>query len=76
MSNQFSIYLTRAVGEILKDGGGPDSFLKLPGYHLNLTSPADGVFPLALEEDKDDKNLSFLRVKNEESKYTKVAGIA
>ena len=40
VSNQYSIYLTRAVGEILKDGRVPDSFPKLPGCHLNLTRPA------------------------------------
>mmetsp|Transcript_10051 Transcript_10051/g.21731 ORF Transcript_10051/g.21731 Transcript_10051/m.21731 type:complete len:889 (+) Transcript_10051:1-2667(+) len=40
VSKHFSSYLTRAVGEILKDGGGPEAFPKLPGSHLKLYSPA------------------------------------
>ena len=39
ISKHFSSYLTRAVGEIMKDGGGPESFPRLPGSHLQLSSP-------------------------------------
>ena len=40
ISNHFSTYLTRVVGEILKEGETDDSFPKLPGSHLQMTSPA------------------------------------
>jgi len=40
ISNHFSTYLTRAIGEIIKDGGGEESFPKLPGSHLDLANPA------------------------------------
>ena len=39
ISKHFSSYLTRALGEIMKDGGGPESFPKLPGSHLKLRRP-------------------------------------
>ena len=39
ISKHFSSYLTRALGEIMKDGGGAESFPKLPGSHLKLRSP-------------------------------------
>ena len=40
ISKHFSSYLTRALSEILKDGGGAESFPLLPGSYLNLDSPA------------------------------------
>jgi len=40
ISKHFASYLTQAVGEILKDDGGPESFPELPGSHLSLSSPA------------------------------------
>ena len=40
VSKQFANYLTRVVGEIANEGGGPESFLRLPGSHLSLTNPA------------------------------------
>ena len=40
ISRHFAHYLTRVVGELLDDGGGPESFPQLPGSHLNLTNPA------------------------------------
>jgi DNA polymerase epsilon subunit 1 len=40
VSKHFASYLTRAVGEITKDGGGPESFPRLPGSHLKFTNPA------------------------------------
>ena len=39
ISRHFSSYLTRALSEILKEGGGTESFPSLPGSHLNLNSP-------------------------------------
>ena len=39
ISRHFASDITRAVSEILKDGGGPESFPKLPGSHLDLYSP-------------------------------------
>ena len=39
ISKHFASDITRAVGEIIKEGGGPESFLKLPGSHLDLISP-------------------------------------
>ena len=39
ISKHFAAYLTQAVGEIIKDGGGPESFPTLPGSHLALSSP-------------------------------------
>jgi DNA polymerase epsilon subunit 1 len=40
VSKHLSADLTRAVAEILSDGGGPESFPQLPGSHLQLKSPA------------------------------------
>lgn len=40
VSKHLSADLTRAVAEILSDGGGPESFPQLPGSHLKLRSPA------------------------------------
>lgn len=40
ISKHFAHYLTRAVGELIEEGGGPDSFPQLPGSHLVLTDPA------------------------------------
>jgi DNA polymerase epsilon subunit 1 len=39
ISKQFASYLTKCVGEIIKEGGGPESFPDLPGSHLQSTSP-------------------------------------
>jgi len=39
VSKDFASCLTRAVGEIIKDGGGPESFPLLPGSHLTLSNP-------------------------------------
>ena len=40
ISKHFANYLTRAVGELIEDGGGPETFPQLPGSHLHLTNPA------------------------------------
>ncbi len=40
ISKHFASTLTQAVGEIIKDKGGPESFPDLPGSHLMLSSPA------------------------------------
>lgn len=40
ISKHFSSYLTRAVGEIVSDGGGPEAFPVLPGSHVRLYNPA------------------------------------
>ncbi|EJK73672.1 hypothetical protein THAOC_04692, partial [Thalassiosira oceanica] len=40
ISKHFANYLTRAVGELIEDGGGPEAFPQLPGSHLRLTNPA------------------------------------
>ncbi|KAL7468775.1 hypothetical protein ACHAXS_009012 [Conticribra weissflogii] len=40
ISKHFANYLTRVVGEILEDGGGPETFPQLPGSHLHLVNPA------------------------------------
>ena len=40
ISKHFANYLTRVVGELIEDGGGEESFPKLPGSHLHLTNPA------------------------------------
>ena len=40
VSQHFAFDLTRMVGEIIKDGGGVESFPILPGSHLNLTNPS------------------------------------
>jgi len=40
VANHFASYMTRAVGEIEKEGSGPESFPNLPGSHLSLTNPA------------------------------------
>jgi DNA polymerase epsilon subunit 1 len=39
ISMHFASDLSRAVEEIVKEGGGPESFPNLPGSHLNSTSP-------------------------------------
>lgn len=39
VSKNFAAYLTRCVGEIIKDNDGADAFPQLPGSHLNLVSP-------------------------------------
>lgn len=39
VGKHFANYLTRAVSEVAKDGGGPDCFLFLPGSHPQRTSP-------------------------------------
>jgi DNA polymerase epsilon subunit 1 len=40
ISKHFAHYLTRVVGELIDEGGGHDSFPKLPGSHLALANPA------------------------------------
>jgi len=40
ISKHFANYLTRVVGEILEDGGGPETFPHLPGSSLHLVNPA------------------------------------
>ncbi|KAL7551487.1 hypothetical protein ACHAWF_014678 [Thalassiosira exigua] len=40
ISKHFAHYLTRVVGELLDEGGGPESFPQMPGSHLRLTNPA------------------------------------
>lgn len=40
ISKHFAHYLTRVVGELLDEGGGPEIFPKLPGTHLHLSNPA------------------------------------
>ena len=40
ISKHFAHYLTRAVGELVEEGGGPESFPQLPGSHLALANPA------------------------------------
>jgi len=40
ISKHFAHYLTRVVGELIEEGGGPESFPQLPGSHLRLTNPA------------------------------------
>ncbi|EED94471.1 DNA polymerase [Thalassiosira pseudonana CCMP1335] len=40
ISKHFANYLTRVVGELIDDGGGAESFPKLPGSYLHLSNPA------------------------------------
>ena len=40
VSKHLAHYLTRVVGELIDDGGGPELFPQLPGSHLNLSNPA------------------------------------
>ena len=40
ISKHFAHYLTRVVGELIEEGGGPESFPQLPGSHLHLSNPA------------------------------------
>eukprot|EP01082_Thalassiosira_pseudonana_P003825 g2658.t1 g2658 contig12:561323-563135(+) len=40
ISKHFANYLTRVVGELIEDGGGAESFPKLPGSYLHLSNPA------------------------------------
>lgn len=40
ISKHFAHYLTRVVGELMEDGGGPETFPQMPGSHLRLTNPA------------------------------------
>ena len=40
ISKHFAHNLTRVVGELIEEGGRPESFPQLPGSHLCLTNPA------------------------------------
>jgi DNA polymerase epsilon subunit 1 len=40
ISKHFAHFLTRVVGELIDEGGGPESFPQLPGSHLALANPA------------------------------------
>ncbi len=65
ISKHFASDITRAVAEILKDGGGPESFPNLPGSHLNLHSPVLEFIKnvlVVLELDKDvDTEVQILK---------------
>jgi len=40
ISKHFAHNLTRVVGELIEEGGGPETFPQLPGSHLCFTNPA------------------------------------
>jgi DNA polymerase epsilon subunit 1 len=40
ISKHFAHNLTRVVGELIEEGGGPETFPQLPGSHLRFTNPA------------------------------------
>jgi len=58
ISKHFAHYLTRVVGELIEEGGGPESFPQLPGSHLHLANPAVEFVKnvlIVLELDQDVK---------------------